>query len=252
MVDLIATLTTLEPYLIAGVILLLTWLIAILVGRLVAGFTRGSSAPVSLAARRVASAIVWIAGATIAVQEAGINPAVLFLILAFIGVGLIIALRLPIESAGARYFSDSYMPFKVGDSIRILGVSGKVLEINAITTVLLAENDDLISVPNSAFVREIVVNTSPGAWKELTIPVSIGPDVDLATFESDLIRSLAKLKLRLDARFPPILATKARSAQSTDLVLTLMLRRPEEREALTLDVNQRVAETLKRARARRT
>lgn len=241
-----------EPYLAAGVVLLLTWLAAYLVGRLVAGLTRRSAPVVALASRRAAAGVVWIVGATVALQEVGISPEVLILVIALVAVGLLLALRLPLENAAAKYFSDSYLPFKIGDSVTIVGVSGKVIEMNAITTVLLAENHQLVSVPNSVFLREVVVNTTPDAWKELTVPVTVGSEVDLPSFESELIKSLSKLKLRLDPRFPPVLTTRTQTQQSTDLLLTIMVRRPEEREALMVEVNQRVAETLKRARARRT
>ncbi|MFZ1023355.1 MAG: hypothetical protein WAN87_04390 [Thermoplasmata archaeon] len=45
-------------------------------------------------------------------------------------------------------------------------------------------------------------------------------------------------------RFPPVLTTRARTVGSTDLTVTLMLRRPEERDAITLEVNKRVAEVM--------
>jgi small-conductance mechanosensitive channel len=130
----------------------------------------------------------------------------------------------------------------------VAGIAGKVIEINAMTTVLLAENDELISVPNSVLIREVVVNTSPLAWKEVTVPIALNSNVDLPAFESDLLRSLAKLRSRLDPRFPPVLGTKSRSPQTTDLTVTLMLRRPEEREAITGEVNKRVIEVLERVR----
>jgi hypothetical protein len=100
-------------------------------------------------------------------------------------------------------------------------------------------------------VRDVVVNTSPQAWKEVAVPVTLGSAVDLATFESALRKSLAKLRTRLDARFPPVLTTKARSAQSTNLVLTLMIRHPEDRDAITAEANKRVAEVLEEVRGAR-
>ena len=116
------------------------------------------------------------------------------------------------------------------------------------TTVLLSEKEQLISVPNDLLIRDVVVNTSPQAWKEVTIPVSFGGNVDLATFESELLKSLVKLRTRLDPRFPPVLTTKARSTTSTDLVLTLMLRHPEDRDAITAEANKRFTDVLDRVR----
>jgi small-conductance mechanosensitive channel len=116
------------------------------------------------------------------------------------------------------------------------------------TTVLLSDDEQLVSVPNVSMIRDVVVNTSPQAWKEVTIPVSLSANIDLPTFESDLLKTLSKLRMRLDPRFPPIVATKARTAQSTDLTLTIWLRRPEDRDVITLEANKRIAEVLERVR----
>jgi hypothetical protein len=76
------------------------------------------------------------------------------------------------------------------------------------------------------------------------IPITIGSDIDLAEFESDVLKSVSKLKLHLDKRFPPVLTTKTRSPQSTELTLTVMLRRPEQRDAIVAEVNNRVTEII--------
>ncbi|HEV2166271.1 MAG TPA: mechanosensitive ion channel domain-containing protein [Thermoplasmata archaeon] len=239
------------PYVPIVIIVLLTvvvaWLASLLMGRLM----RRSTQPVAAAARRLAEVAVGLIGATLALQAIGLNTAILLLAIGLLGVTVLVALREPLGNYGAKFFSDIYTPFRVGDTIQVQGVSGKVIEINAMTTVLLSDNAQLISVPNLAMIRDIVVNTSPRAWKEVTLPVSISGSIDLPAFESELLKSLSKLKVRLDPRFPPVLATQARSPQSTDLTLTLMLRRPEDRGSITLEVNKRLSEVLEGLRGGR-
>jgi small conductance mechanosensitive channel len=238
----------LTPYLIAAILLLLTAVFALLVRWLVGRLMRQSNSHVVAAARLLAAAVVWLVGVTLAFQAIGLSADILLLIVGLLGVAILIALWEPLANFGAKYFTDLYTPFKVGDTVEVQGRSGKVLEINAMTTVLLGENEQLISVPNTAFIREVVVNTTPKAWKELTIPITLSGNADLPAFESDLRRTLSKLRHRLDSRFPPLLTTRARTAQSTDLVLTLMLRAPEDREPITLEVNKRLSEVIGRAR----
>ncbi len=239
------------PYLPAAIIVAVTvlvaWLASLVVGRLL----RPSSPQMAGAGRRLAAVVVALIGGTLALQALGSNPAIVLVVIALLGATILLALREPLGNYGAKYFSDIYTPFKVGDTIQVQGFAGKVIEINPMTTVLLSENDQLISVPNAAMVRDVVVNTSPQAWKEVTVPVSIRGAVDLPSFESSMLKSLAKLRTRLDPRFPPVLTTKARSAQATNLVLTLMIRRPEDRDAITAEVNKRLAEVLESARAGR-
>ncbi len=251
MVDLGTFLGWFAPYESAVATAVATVLVALLLGEMVGRLMRRSNPQMALAARRLGIVVVGLIGGTLTLQALGASPDVLLVAIGLFGAAILIALREPLGNYGAKFFSDIYTPFKVGDTIRVQGVAGKVLEINAMTTVLLSEEEQLISVPNVALVRDVVVNTSPQAWREITVPVAVASTVDLPTFESELRKSLAKLRTRLDPRFPPFLTTKARSAQSTDVLLTVMLRRPEDREAMTVEVNQRVTEVLQRVRAAR-
>jgi small conductance mechanosensitive channel len=240
------------PYLFAAIILGVTWLVAWIAGLVIGGLMRQSAPQVAAGARRSGVVLVWLVGVLLAVQEAGVSIEILLVVVGLFGVAAIIALRIPLENYGAKYFSDVYSPFKVGDSIRVGTFSGKVIEINPMTTVLLSEDDRLVALPNSLLLTETLVNASPQAWKELTIPISLPGNVDVAPLESEILKSLAKLRVRLDKRFPPVIATKARSPQSTDLVLTVMIRRPEERDVLLVEVNKRVHDAMQRTRVRGT
>jgi small conductance mechanosensitive channel len=232
------------PALYAALILAITALVARLASYAIGRAMRQSAPQVAAGARRLGAIIVWLVGGIFAIQELGINSDVLLLVIALAGVGVLIAMREQLENFGAKYFTDIYSPYKVGDSIRVRDFAGKVIEINATSTVLITGDDQLVSVPNSIFMTEVLVNTSPQAWKELTVPFTLGSGVDLAQFESELLKRLGKLRARLDRRYPPVLALKSRSAQGTELTLTIMIRRPEERDALSAEVSKRVGDTI--------
>jgi small conductance mechanosensitive channel len=238
------------PYVFAAVTIGLTWLVAWIAGLVIGGVMRQSAPQVETGARRLGTVVVWLVGILVAVQEVGVSVEILLVVVGLFGIAAIVALRTPLENFGAKYFSDVYSPFKLGDSIQVGSYSGKVIEINAMTTVLLSGDDQLVVLPNLLLMKETLVNSSPQAWKELTIPISLPGNVDIAPLESEILKSLAKLRLRLDKRFPPVLATKARTPQSTDLVLTVMIRRPEERDALLVEVNKRVHDAMQRIRVR--
>jgi small conductance mechanosensitive channel len=238
--------TTLEFLVPVAIIIVLTVILAWLVGPIAGRLMRQSTPQAAGAARRLSVAVIALIGGTLALQALGVSPDVVLLVIALLGVTALVALRDPLGNYGAKYFSDLYTPFKVGDTIEVGGFSGKVIEINPMTTVLLSDKEQLVSVPNAAMIRDVVINTSPQAWKEVTVPVSIPGNIDLPAFESDLLKTLSKLRLRLDPRFPPVVTTRSRSPQSTDLTLTLMLRRPEDRDAITTEVNKRLGEVLVR------
>ncbi len=225
-----------------GIAALVAWLARLAVRRAMVL----ASPLVSTAAQRAAVVVVWVTGLVIAVQELGVAVEVVLLVLALVGAAAIVMLRIPLENLGAKYFEDVYTPFKRGDTIRVGPFEGKVVELNAMSTVLLTGDDRLVALPNSMLLREATVNLSPQAWKELTVPISVPASVDLAQFESDMQKALGKLRPHLDPRYPPVFSTRARTVQGAELTLTVMVRHPEDREPVLTEVHRRLSRGLVR------
>jgi small conductance mechanosensitive channel len=228
------------PVLSFAAVIVATWIVAHFAGIILGRILRTSVPSVGRQARRFVWVLILAMGVLIAIEQTGLRLDLLLLILGLCGAALIISMREPLENISARYFSDLYVPFKVGDSVSVRGYSGRIIEINPMSTVLLSDSDQLVSIPNSVFLREAVVNTTPQAWKEVLIPISLDGKLDVAEFESLVLKSCNKLKLRLDGRFPPILTVKSRSPQSTELLLTLMIREPGEKDSIMSEVNSRI------------
>jgi len=237
------------PLVFFGVILGLTWLFSYVAEFAIWGFMRQSNPQVTAAAQRLGAVTVWLVGIVLAVQELGVSVDILLLVIALLGIAAIVALRQPLENFGAKYFADVYAPFKIGDTIRVADQAGKVIEINAMSTVILSEDDHLVGLPNSLLLRQSVVNLTPHAWKEVIVPTTLPGSIDLPTFESDMMKVLSKLRVRLDRRYAPVFTVKARTPQSTDMVLTVMVRRPEDRDPVLAEVNLRLTEAMEKARS---
>ena len=236
------------PLVYFGVAIGLTALFAYVANLVIWGVMRQSNPLITVAAQRLGVVIVWLVGIVIAVQELGVGVDILLLVIALLGAAAIVALRQPLENFGAKYFADVYAPFKIGDTIRVGDQAGKVIEINAMSTVILSEDDRLVGLPNSLFLRAPVVNLTPQAWKEVVVPITLPSSVDIAVFEADMLKTLGKLRVRLDRRYPPVFTVKSRSSQSTDLVLTIMIRRPEDRDPVLTEVNLRLTDVIERVR----
>jgi small conductance mechanosensitive channel len=233
-------------------IIVVTWLIGHFANSFLARILRHGPPLISVHVRRLTVAFIWMLGILVALEQVGLRIEILLLLIAIMGVALVIANRETLENVASKYFADFYIPFKVGDSITIRGYSGQVIEINPISTVLITENENLISVPNSLFLRDVVVNSTPKAWKEVAIPIIMSNDIPLAAFESEILRSCNKLKNHLDERFPPILNVKNRGTKTTELVLTLMIRVPETKDAIVSTVTEKVAEIQDRMKSAKT
>ena len=219
-----------------------TWLIARFVGSFLGRFLRRGPPLVLAHVRRLTLIFIWLIGILLALAQVGLRIEILLLLIGLFGVALAIANKETLENLSAKYFADFYIPFKVGDSISIHGYSGKVIEINPISTVLITESKDLISVPNSLFLREVVVNNTPQAWKEVSIPIIISKEIPLPAFESNILRSCHKIKHLLDERFPPILTVKNRETKTTELTLTLMIKEPETKDAIVSTITNKISE----------
>lgn len=234
----------LYPVLAFAVIILLTWLIARIVSSIIARAISERTPLFAAQARRILWFVVWTVGGILALEQLGVQSNILLLVVGLTGIGLVITFRQPLENLGAKYFSDVYVPFKMGDSIQVKNVSGKVIEINPMSTILLTSDDQLVSIPNSDLIHEIVTNLTPQAWRQIAIPIQLSGEMNLAEFESALLKSVNKLRLHLDSRFPPFLTTKSRTSQSTEVILTIMIKSPEERDSVISELNRRIAETV--------
>jgi small conductance mechanosensitive channel len=193
-------------------------------------------------AKRLASVVIWLIGLMLAIEQLGLDINFLILLIGLLGVGALIAVRGTLENMGAKYFSDVYVPFKIGDVIKVANSSGKVIEINPITTVLLTNDERLVSVPNSVFIKEKIENVTPHVWKELQVPISVRSNVDLAEFESEVLKSCNKMRKHLDERFPPVLTIKSRDKRSVRLALTLMVKEPSRKSEIIDEINKKISE----------
>jgi small conductance mechanosensitive channel len=225
----------------ALVILAITWITAYVIGVVLARLMSRSAPLVAAQAKRLARVFVWTVGILLAVEQLGLRVDLLLIIVGLGGVALIVSNRDALENISARYFSDLYVPVKVGDYVAVRGHTGRVIEMNPISTILLSADDQLISIPNTVFVKEAVVNATPQAWKELTIPIVVNGDVDLPEFEREVLRSCNKIRLHLDQRFPPVLSVKSRSPQTAELSLTLMVKEPGRKEEISSEMNGRIS-----------
>ncbi|MEM2340036.1 MAG: mechanosensitive ion channel family protein [Candidatus Bathyarchaeia archaeon] len=238
----------LHPIISFSAIVLATWIIARSLSAIIGGLFGRVTPLLAIHAKRIAWVSIWSIGIIFALEQLGLRIDLLLLIVGLLGAAAIVANFDTLRNLSSKYFSDVYIPFKVGDFIKVCGQSGKVIEINPMSTILLTENEELVSIPNSIFLREIVVNATPHVWKEVAIPIVIDSSIDLAEFESEVIKSCNKLRLHLDERFPPIITVKSREPKSTSLILTLMIKDPDRKEAIVSEVNLRVAEIIQRMR----
>ena len=102
-----------------------------------------------------------------------------------LGAGLAVQGLLANYSAGVAIIVTR--PFSLGSTITVSGVSGQVKDIRLASTLLIAEDGELITIPNRHVVGEVMVNSFENRLVETTINISYGDDPEKAI---DIIRSV--------------------------------------------------------------
>lgn len=239
-------LSILVPGLELIIIILGTWIVARLFDSLLKSTLKRSPPAVIVQAKPLVKLAVWIGGLAIAMEYFGLPVDLLLLVIGLLGIGMLVATRDVLPSVTARYFSDVYVRFRLGDTIKVGNHEGKVIEMNPLSTMLITNKSEIVSVPNAMFVHEITINSSPMAWKEIVVPIIIANSVDLAEFEKQVLVSCNKLRVHLDDKSPPTLSIKNRGPTSTELLLNLKVKTPETKDSVISEVNYRVSEIVQR------
>lgn len=241
---------TLYPVFYVIAILLLTWIFVKVIDTIIRRVLISLPHLILMRVRKTASAVIWFVGVLLAIEQLGLRIEILLILITLAGISLVIALRDVLSNIAGRYFSDIYVPYKLGDRISVEGYTGSVIEINPLVTVILTDDGKIVSIPNSYFLTNIVINETREAWREIVVPVLIEKDLDLAEAESEILKRINKLKARLDERFPPTVMVKRSGDEGSELAVIVRIREPMDKEALTNEINKRIVEAIESLKKR--
>lgn len=220
---LIAAVIALTPNLLAaGMVLLLTALLAYGVGKLIAKILKRSNTRPSLvnAIVKLARLAIWLLGILIAatIIFPNLTPTKL---LAGLGIGSIaigLAFKDIFENFLAGFLILLRKPMRIGDDIECEDLSGQVEHISIRDTFLRKRSGELILVPNSFLYKNPVKILTDQSTRRISVIVGVayGEDVDKAR---EVIRtSLDRLNTRDDSRPVEVFAREFNSSSIDFLV----------------------------------
>jgi len=230
------------PIIYVAIILALTYIATKIVTLFIRGIFRSGIPIIAVHVEKVVIVAIWVIGVLIAVQTVGVRIDLILLLFALAGFAAILAFRDVLQNMAARYFSELYVPFKLGDEITVLNQTGKVIGVNPTCTILLTKEENIISIPNQIFMKEPIINSTQATWKELIVPIIVPTTIDLAEFEESVLKACNKLKMYWDENFPPLLTTKRRDEKEIHLEIRLMVNAPEKKEVAAAEINRRIFE----------
>ena len=132
--------------------------------------------------RMVLMVIVIIA----AIGQLGIQTTSFIAIFGAAGLAVGLALQGSLSNFASGVLIVLFRPYKVGDFIEGAGISGVVVEVQILTTVLKTVDNKQIIVPNGQIMNSIITNYSANDQRRVDMVVGVSYDDDLDKVRSTL------------------------------------------------------------------
>ena len=115
-----------------------------------------------------------------AINQIGVQTTSLIAVMGAAGLAIGLALQGSLANFAAGVLIVMFRPYRVGDFVEAAGISGVVLEVQILTTILKTGDNKQIIVPNGQIMGSIITNYSANDTRrvDLTIGVSYDDDLD--------------------------------------------------------------------------
>ncbi len=188
---------------------------------------------------------VLIVGGFVTLDTVGVSMSSL----AAVGAVLMVGIGFGLQNITQNFISGIIIllerPIKVGDLIEVKGVSGKVTEIGARSTLVTTRDDISIIVPNSQFIAEQVVNESLSGQKiRLKVKVGVAYGTDPRKVEAILMK-VAEECPQVIMSPPPKVFFLDFGASSLDFALSVWISELWQNESILSDIRFRISDAFK-------
>lgn len=114
-----------------------------------------------------------------AINQLGIQTTSLIAIMGAAGLAIGLALQGSLSNFAAGVLIVIFRPYRVGDFVEAAGISGAVVQVQILTTVLKTPDNKQIIVPNSEIMSSIITNYSANETRRVDLTVGVSYDDDL-------------------------------------------------------------------------
>jgi MscS family membrane protein len=143
-------------------------------------------------ARKVTNIVIWLMGLVAAISDAGYNVGAIVAGLGIGGLAFAFAAQETIANlfGGVTIFIDA--PFVIGDRIKVSGFEGWVREIGLRTSRLETLDGRRLTVPNSAFSKNVIENVSaePATRVVETVSLAFSTPAESVEKSIDMVASI--------------------------------------------------------------
>jgi len=130
-----------------------------------------------------------------AMSQLGIQTTSLIAVMGAAGLAVGLALQGALGNFAAGVLIVMFRPYRVGDYVEAAGISGTILQVQILTTMLKTADNKLIIVPNGQIMSGIITNYSAHETRRVDMVVSVSYEDDI-----DKVRSTIRELVDADER----------------------------------------------------
>lgn len=147
----------------------------------------------------IATLVYWALLAFViiaAISKVGVQTASLIAVLGAAGLAVGLALQGSLANFAAGVLIVIFRPYRVGDWVEAAGVSGSVVQVQLLTTVLKSADNKQIVVPNGQIMNSIITNYSAHPTRRIDMLIGVSYDDDIENVRGT-IRELVEADERI-------------------------------------------------------
>ncbi len=130
-----------------------------------------------------------------AINQLGVQTASMIAVMGAAGLAVGLALQGSLANFAAGVLIVVFRPYRVGDFVEAAGISGVVLQVQILTTILKTTDNKRIIVPNGQIMGSIITNYSANETRRVDMVVGVSYDDDL-----DKVRKTIRELIEADER----------------------------------------------------
>ncbi len=130
-----------------------------------------------------------------AINQIGVQTTSLIAVMGAAGLAVGLALQGSLANFAAGVLIVMFRPYRVGDFVEAAGISGTVLQVQILTTIMKTGDNKQIIVPNGQIMGSIITNYSANDTRRVEMTVGVSYDDDL-----DKVRNTLRDLVNADSR----------------------------------------------------
>ncbi len=128
---------------------------------------------------KIAQAVVAVFAIIAALGHLGVDTTAAAAIVGGSALAIGLSLQKQLSSFAAGIMLVMFRPFRIGDFVDAGGISGTVVEIHMVKTVLRTGNNQIVHIPNASIWDGAIVNYSSEPTRRIDLKVGVSYDADL-------------------------------------------------------------------------